>query len=180
LRKEEYCDTSRIPTIAIGTPLEDAYRRDLTINSIFYNINTNTIEDFTMRGVDDLRQGLIRTPLDPLETFREDPLRILRSVRFATRFNFQMDDRIVTAARDPDIGLFLSRKVSRERIGVEFLKMAQSNDFKRAIDILEQMNIINCIFNIEGDNSEYMRTQKHRSIDEFNDKLFLIQLPQVV
>ena len=82
LRKEEYDDSSRIPSISIGTPLEDAYRRDLTINSLFYNVNTGTVEDFTMRGVSDLHDRLVRTPLPAIETFREDPLRLLRAVRF--------------------------------------------------------------------------------------------------
>lgn len=85
----------------------------------------------------------------------------------------------MTAAQDPGIELFLSRKVSRERIGVEFLKMAQGRDFARAVRLLEEMNILNSVFNIEGDNSNYMRTQKNRSLDEFNDHLFLIVLPEV-
>jgi tRNA nucleotidyltransferase (CCA-adding enzyme) len=49
----------------MGTPEEDAFRRDLTINSVFYNIMTNEIEDFTKMGIDDLERGIIRTPLDP-------------------------------------------------------------------------------------------------------------------
>ena len=179
LRKEEYNDQSRIPTISIGTPLEDAYRRDLTINSLFYNINTNTIEDYTMRGVDDLRDRIARTPLPPLETFQEDPLRLLRTVRFATRYDCRIEPDIMTAAQDPGIELFLSRKVRRERIGVEVLKMAQGRDFARAVRLLEDMNILNSVFNIEGDNSNYLRTQKSRSLEEFNAGLFLIALPEV-
>jgi len=58
-------------------------RRDLTINSLFYNINTNEIEDLTKLGIDDLKNGIIRTPLEPLKTFVDDPLRVLRTIRFA-------------------------------------------------------------------------------------------------
>ena len=54
LRSEEYADDSRVPQIKIGAPLEDALRRDLTINSMFYNINEKKIEDFTEKGIDDL------------------------------------------------------------------------------------------------------------------------------
>lgn len=179
LRKEEYDDDSRIPTVSIGTPLEDAYRRDLTINSLFYNINTNTIEDFTTRGIDDLHHRIVRTPLPPLETFREDPLRILRTVRFATRYNCTIEPSILTAAKEPDIEAALSRKVSRERVGVEILKMTQGSDFMRALELLEDMNILNSVFNIEADNSVFLRTQKNRSVEEFNETLFLIELPKV-
>jgi tRNA nucleotidyltransferase (CCA-adding enzyme) len=55
LRSEEYASDSRVPTIEIGTPLQDAERRDLTINSMFYNINEKKIEDFTGKGIDDLK-----------------------------------------------------------------------------------------------------------------------------
>lgn len=137
------------------------------------------IEDYTMRGVDDLRNRVARTPLAPLETFREDPLRLLRTVRFATRYDCRIVPDIMVAANDPGIELFLSRKVSRERIGVEFLKMAQSHDFSRAVELLEEMNILNSVFNIEGDNSNYLRTQKNRSMEEFNNTLFLISVPAV-
>lgn len=52
-----------------GTPEQDAFRRDFTINSLFYNINEGRVEDFTGRGIDDMRQGIIRTPLPAKETF---------------------------------------------------------------------------------------------------------------
>lgn len=64
----------------MGTPLEDAERRDLTINSMFYNIQEEKIEDFTGKGLDDLRASIARTPLDPYKTFTDDPLRILRTI----------------------------------------------------------------------------------------------------
>lgn len=179
LRKEEYDDNSRIPIVSIGTPLEDAYRRDLTINSLFYNINTNMIEDFTLRGIDDLKNRIVRTPLAALETFREDPLRILRTIRFATRYCCEIDPAILEATHEPDIESALSRKVSRERVGVEVLKMAQCTYFTRALHLLEEMNVLNCVFNIEADNSVFLKTQKNRSIEEFEKTLFLIELPKV-
>lgn len=57
LRTEEYTDSSRIPIIKVGTAREDAYRRDLTINALFYNINEDIVEDFTGKGLEDLREG---------------------------------------------------------------------------------------------------------------------------
>lgn len=66
LRKEEYAENSRVPTMVFGTAEEDAFRRDLTINALFYNINTGAVEDFTNMGLQDLRDKLIRTPIDPV------------------------------------------------------------------------------------------------------------------
>eukprot|EP00345_Euplotes_harpa_P011874 CAMPEP_0168342574 /NCGR_PEP_ID=MMETSP0213-20121227/15478_1 /TAXON_ID=151035 /ORGANISM="Euplotes harpa, Strain FSP1.4" /LENGTH=521 /DNA_ID=CAMNT_0008349503 /DNA_START=86 /DNA_END=1651 /DNA_ORIENTATION=+ len=119
LRSEEYADDSRVPTIRIGTPLEDALRRDLTFNSMFYNINEKKIEDFTGKGIDDLKFGIVRTPLDPLQTFIDDPLRVLRTIRFTTRFGFTMVDEIIDAINNPKIKEYLASKVSFERIGKE-------------------------------------------------------------
>lgn len=99
LRSEKYTEDSRVPTIDIGTPEEDAYRRDLTINSLFYNINQGIVEDFTQRGIQDLKDGIIRTPLQPLQTFLDDPLRVMRTVRFATRYDFKILEEIYEAAR---------------------------------------------------------------------------------
>eukprot|EP00798_Chlamydomonas_sp_ICE-L_P031440 gene31440-6618_t len=69
LRSETYAQDSRIPTMEFGTAEQDALRRDLTINSLFYNINQGGVEDLTGKGMQDLRQGLIRTPLAAMETF---------------------------------------------------------------------------------------------------------------
>ncbi|KAF8058874.1 ILL5 [Scenedesmus sp. PABB004] len=79
LRSESYADGSRIPTMEFGTPLQDAMRRDFTINSLFYNLNAGAVEDLTGTGLDDLRAGRLRTPLPPHETFMDDPLRVLRA-----------------------------------------------------------------------------------------------------
>ena len=74
----------------IGTPLSDAERRDLSINSLFYNINEQKVEDFTNRGIKDLENGVIATPINPEITFSDDPLRILRMLRFAIKYKFRI------------------------------------------------------------------------------------------
>ena len=76
LRTESYADSSRIPEIRCGTPQEDAVRRDFTINALFFNINTNQIEDFSGSGLSDIQRRVIRTPLPPIITFNDDPLRV--------------------------------------------------------------------------------------------------------
>lgn len=87
--------------------------RDLTINSLFYNINTGTVEDYTGKGTSDLRLGLVRTPLPPCETLLDDPLRILRAIRFASRLGFRVDPELVGAGRDPRVHQALGNKVCR-------------------------------------------------------------------
>ena len=106
LRSEKYTDDSRIPSIDIGTPEEDARRRDITINSMFYNIHTGEIEDWLGSGMSDLKNGYIRTPIDPKITFEDDPLRILRVVRFAVRYQFEIDPLIEKAIINEEIKVY--------------------------------------------------------------------------
>ncbi|CAI4220223.1 unnamed protein product [Parascedosporium putredinis] len=90
LRKEVYTEKSRNPEIEFGSPQEDALRRDATVNALFYNLHTSQVEDFTS-GISDMKAKLIRTPLEPFQTFMDDPLRVLRLVRFASRLGFAID-----------------------------------------------------------------------------------------
>lgn len=92
------------------TPLTN--RRDLTINSLFYNVNKGTVEDYTGKGTSDLRLGLVRTPLPPCETLLDDPLRALRAVRFASRLGFKVHPELIEAGRDPRVHEALCTKVS--------------------------------------------------------------------
>ncbi|KAG3052125.1 hypothetical protein PC122_g22771, partial [Phytophthora cactorum] len=73
LRAEEYTLDSRVPEVKFATPEDDASRRDLTINALFYNLHTRQVEDFTGKGVEDLKAGVIRTPREPVQTFLDDP-----------------------------------------------------------------------------------------------------------
>jgi tRNA nucleotidyltransferase (CCA-adding enzyme) len=123
LRKETYTEDSRNPEMEFGTPTEDASRRDATINALFYNVRTRSLEDFTGKGFDDLRDKIIRTPLDPFTTFKDDPLRILRLIRFASRLGFTIDADVGAAMADVSILAALRTKISRERVGIELEKM---------------------------------------------------------
>lgn len=123
LRSETYSEESRIPTIRFGNPAEDAERRDFTVNALFYNLDTRQVEDFTNKGLADLEAGIIRTPVDPLITFRDDPLRVLRAIRFSSRYAFSFDDNLVCAARHEDIHSAMTHKVSRERVWKELKPM---------------------------------------------------------
>lgn len=128
LRKEDYAD-SRIPTIEPGTPYEDASRRDLTINSLFLNLNSYDepkIEDY-VGGYQDLKNKLARTPIDPIKTFRDDPLRILRTIRFASKYGLAIAYDIMNAAHASDVQLAIKTKVSAERIWKEIAGQGFSN-----------------------------------------------------
>ncbi|ORZ21492.1 hypothetical protein BCR42DRAFT_459357 [Absidia repens] len=147
LRTEVYTEDSRIPTaVTFGTPTEDAYRRDITINSLFYNINTNTVEDFTNQGLPDLSKGLIRTPLAPYETFRDDPLRVLRCIRFGSRFGFEMVSELSEAAKDRTIKDALVNKISRERIGTEIDKMLSGPSPLLSLQLIHQYGLYATVF----------------------------------
>ncbi|KAI9484763.1 hypothetical protein BDB00DRAFT_774307 [Zychaea mexicana] len=147
LRTEVYEENSRIPsTIAFGTPTDDAHRRDITINSLFYNVNTKRVEDFTEKGLYDLQHGLVRTPLEPFETFRDDPLRVLRCVRFASRFNFELVPELVESVKNETIRDALDSKISRERIGIELEKMMTGPSPLYAVQMLHQLGLYNLVF----------------------------------
>lgn len=148
LRTETYSHDSRIPDVAIGTPLEDAMRRDLTINALFYNINTSQIEDYTNKGFHDIRSGIIRTPLPPLTTLLDDPLRALRAVRFASRLNFKFDPQLFQACLDPRVHQALGAKVSRERISTELDRMMASKTPAHAIGLLVELGLFQVVFRI--------------------------------
>lgn len=122
LRKETYAEDSRNPQMEFGTAEEDALRRDATINALFYNLHTEQIEDFT-GGIRDMDAKTIRTPLEPFQTFMDDPLRVLRLIRFASRLGFTIDAESEKFMSDKRVLEALRKKISRERVGVELEKM---------------------------------------------------------
>jgi len=123
LRKEIYLESSRNPLMEFGTPEEDAHRRDATVNALFYNLGSSKVEDLTGRGFEDMELKVIKTPLAPLQTFKDDPLRLLRAIRFASRFDYEIAAEDAKAMRNQDIKDALRLKISRERVGVEVTKM---------------------------------------------------------
>ncbi|KAK3821324.1 MAG: hypothetical protein J3Q66DRAFT_398369 [Benniella sp.] len=148
LRSEVYDDPNRFPgEIVFGTPYEDAHHRDFTINALFYNIRTNQIEDYTGNGLKDLRDGWIRTPLKAFETFRQDPLRVLRGIRFASRFHFKLTEDVKQAIFDPRIRGLLEKMVSKERIRDEVDKMLIDDSGRStAIQLLHELQLHGIIF----------------------------------
>jgi len=145
LRSEAYADdSSRVPThVDFGTPTQDALRRDFTVNALMFNVHSRKIEDWTGQGWNDLRAGLLRTPLCPKVTLLDDPLRALRGVRFAARYGFALDEGFRGACRDPHVRAALLTKVSRERVGKEIKGAfgATAKGCVRAVDELRRLNL---------------------------------------
>ena len=131
----------------IGTPLTDAERRDLSINSLFYNINEGKVEDFTNKGIHDLENGIIETPIDAEITFRDDPLRILRMLRFAIKYKFRIGFNInnyIEKNKEEIVKNFYDN-ISKERIEKELYKVFNMNYSSFAIAYLYSFNILDII-----------------------------------
>ncbi|CAB9522837.1 Putative CCA tRNA nucleotidyltransferase 2 [Seminavis robusta] len=149
LRAEEiYQENSRIPTVSIGTPLQDAQRRDFTLNAMFYNLKTKLVEDWTQRGMQDLRHRRLVTPLNAETTFQDDPLRVLRAIRFAVRYQLELDEGLKKACMLPIIHKALQVKVSRERVGKELEGMLSGKGAnpQKALETIGQLKLAGCVF----------------------------------
>ncbi|HWP30785.1 MAG TPA: CCA tRNA nucleotidyltransferase [Fimbriimonadales bacterium] len=119
-RRESYDPQSRKPDVVPATLEEDALRRDFTINALFKNLHTGDILDFTGRGLEDIKHKILRTPLEPAATFRDDPLRMLRAVRFKNQLSLSYAPGLTEAIKQERDRLEI---VSMERIQEELTKM---------------------------------------------------------
>lgn len=146
-RKEAYRDLeTRNPETAYGTLQDDCQRRDFTINALYYDITNDIIVDYNKCGVVDINNKIIRTCGNPEVIYTEDPLRILRMVRFASRFEFEIEYNTFKEAKNNIQRLCI---ISKERINDEFTKMASIGDFskvKKALCLLWDLGAFRYIF----------------------------------
>jgi poly(A) polymerase len=121
-----------------GTPEEDAFRRDFTINALFYDIGSFSIIDYT-GGLQDLKDGIVRSIGDPVERFQEDPVRMLRAVAMAARLGFRIDSPIdeAIAAHRSDIA-----RSAPARLMEELYKLLRSGSAERAFRMLAERRLL--------------------------------------
>lgn len=144
-RKESYRSSSRNPEVTAGSFEDDISRRDFTINTLAVSLNKKdfgTVVDM-YEGLKDIELKIIRTPLDPLITFNDDPLRILRAFRFASQLGFEVTDEIIKAANELRERL---RIISQERITDEFLKILSSPKPSVGLKLLFHSGVMEIIF----------------------------------
>jgi len=144
-RKESYEFNSRKPFTEIGTLRDDQFRRDFTINALALALSEenygNLVDPFN--GLADLRNGIIRTPLEPDVTFSDDPLRMLRAIRFATRLNFKIETKSLEAIKNQSERLEI---ISRERISDELNKIILTETPSRGFKLLNATRLLHQFF----------------------------------
>ncbi len=139
-RIESYAPDSRKPdTVEPGTLADDAKRRDFTINTLLQNLETGEIIDPLGRAFSDIDAQSIRTPTDPLLTFQDDPLRMLRAVRFAARFGFTIEPFTWKAVRQSALRLSI---ISAERIRDEFCKTLMTSRAPLGLELLKDGGLL--------------------------------------
>lgn len=138
-----YVDGRRPTGVDPAAPEEDAKRRDFTINGMFYDPLTGKILDY-IDGKKDIELGVIRAIGNPHERFKEDRLRMMRAVRYSTRFNFSIEEATLQAILDHASELLPA--VALERVWQEFKKMSQFAHFDDGLMILHSLNLLPTIF----------------------------------
>jgi len=139
-RAEAYNNiNSRKPDVVGGDLKVDVSRRDLTINSLLKNVSTNEILDLTGYGIDDIKNGIIRTTSNADEIFKQDGLRMLRAVRFTVKYNFKLDLDTIRVMRN---NAYLLNNISNERISDELNKILLFDNPAKGIRLLKVTGLL--------------------------------------
>ncbi len=144
-RKEEYQAHTRKPIVSEGTLEDDLRRRDFTINAMAVSLNASSFGKLIdiFGGQEDLEQKILRTPLDPIVTFSDDPLRMMRAARFAARLGFALTSEIKEAMKQMADRITI---ISQERITDEFLKILEAPKPSIGLTILYETGLLKYVF----------------------------------
>lgn len=165
-RRESYKKESRNPEVEIGTFKDDIERRDFTINTLAVSLNKKSFGELidTFGGLKDIENKIIKTPLDPLITFNDDPLRIMRAFRFASQLEFEIDPQIMEASQKLADRLKI---ISQERITDEFLKILSSPKPSVGLKLLYYTKVMEVIFPEVANLGGVEQRQDHHHKDVF-------------
>ncbi len=172
-RKESYAYHSRNPEVVPGTLKDDQNRRDFTINALAISLNHNDYGQLLdpFNGLADLEKKIIQTPLDPYQTFSDDPLRMMRAVRFASQLQFTIADKTWQGIKDNAERIKI---ISQERITEELNKILLSNKPSIGFDLLYKSGLLHIIFPqmVDLAGAEYIDGMGHK--DNFYHTLQVI------
>lgn len=143
-RKESYTENSRKPEVENGSLEDDQKRRDFTINSLAISLNKENFGELIdpFNGQNDMTNKIIRTPLEPHQTYSDDPLRMMRAIRFATTLDFNIEEKSLNAIKKEVDRIKI---VSMERIMVEFKKIMLSKRPSKGLNLLDETGLLNYI-----------------------------------
>ncbi|KAM7481301.1 hypothetical protein LguiB_005884 [Lonicera macranthoides] len=165
LRSEDYSETSRIPVV-FGQQLP---------SSLIALIASVDFLSTIQSGIQDLRSRSIATPLPPKQTFLDDPLRVLRAIRFGVRFGFILDEDLKIAASDHDVKAALARKITRDRIGHEINLMISGKHPDQAMTYIWDVQIFSVIFSVPHQ-LELPASEERLCVAYMSDALRIMQI----
>lgn len=144
-RKESYQRDSRNPIVEEGTLADDQNRRDFTINALAISLHADNFGELIdpFGGIKDLENGILKTPLDPDTTFSDDPLRMMRAVRFASQLNFKIENSCMESILKNSERLSI---ISQERITDELNKIILSDEPSRGFKLLNSTRLLHQFF----------------------------------